>query len=44
MKLLRRYLPIVDWGSKYKGKTFDALIAPSISRKRAGKDVMGSAT
>ena len=43
MKLLYRYPPILDWGAKYNGKTFDALAATSIPGKRAGKDVLGGA-
>ena len=43
MKLLRRYLPILDWGAKYNGKTFDALTAANILSQRAGKDVLGGA-
>jgi hypothetical protein len=30
MKLLRKYLPILDWGAKYDGRTFDALRAASV--------------
>ena len=41
--LAHRYFPILDWGAKYTGKTFDALTAASFLGKRAGKDVMGGA-
>jgi hypothetical protein len=41
MKLLRKYLPILEWGAQYNGRTFDALTAASIFSKRADKDGMG---
>ncbi len=43
-RIMCSYFPILDWGSKYNGKTFDALTAASILSKRTGKDVMGGAT
>ena len=43
MKLLRRYLPILEWGAKYKDKTFDALTETNIPGKRARKEVLGGA-
>lgn len=44
MKLFCRYLPILDWGAKNEGKTFDALTTASVFAKRASKDVMGGAS
>ena len=43
MKLLYRYLPILDWGAKHNGKTFDAPSAASLLSKGAGKDALGGA-
>jgi hypothetical protein len=43
MKLHYRCLPILDWGAKYSGKTFDALSVTCIVGKRAGNDVLGGA-
>ena len=43
MKLLLKYLPILDWGSKYCIRTFGVLVAAGIFAKRAGDDAMGGA-
>lgn len=53
MKRLRRYLPILDWGAKYAGKTFTndliaavtvTVIAARIFAKQSGVIVAGDET
>jgi hypothetical protein len=43
-RIMCSYSPILDWGSKYNGRTFNALTAASILSKRTDKDVMEEAT
>lgn len=40
MKQLPHTSPILDWGTEYKGKAFDALAAASIPGKRRGEGVL----